>query len=56
MEVAYVIPVLFLNNSLGTPLLPITIESADFKMAMDSAASQSAQSFLNKWYTFSTWN
>ncbi|CAH0550201.1 unnamed protein product [Brassicogethes aeneus] len=50
MEVAYVIPVLFLNNSLGTPLLPITIESADFKMAMESAENQSAQSLLSKWY------
>ncbi|KAK9874009.1 hypothetical protein WA026_002362 [Henosepilachna vigintioctopunctata] len=50
MEVAYVIPVLFLNNSLGTPLLPNTIESTDFTMAMDSAKSQSAQSILSKWY------
>ncbi|KAF2893747.1 hypothetical protein ILUMI_12441 [Ignelater luminosus] len=50
MEVAYVIPVIFLNNSLGTPLLPITIESADFKMAMDSAENQSAQNLLSKWY------
>lgn len=49
MEVAYIIPVLFLNNSLGTPLLPITIESADFKMAMESAADQSAQTLLSKW-------
>nr|XP_022901761.1 NACHT and WD repeat domain-containing protein 2 [Onthophagus taurus] len=50
MEIAYIIPVLFLNNSLGTPLLPITIESADFQMAMDSAGSQSAQTLLSKWY------
>lgn len=50
MEVAYIIPVLFLNNSLGTPLLPITIESADFQMAMESAENQSAQSLLSKWY------
>ncbi|XP_045482226.1 NACHT and WD repeat domain-containing protein 2 isoform X1 [Harmonia axyridis] len=50
MEVAYIIPVLFLNNSLGTPLLPNTIESTDFKMAMDSATSQSAQNILSKWY------
>ncbi|KAI4468136.1 beta transducin-related protein [Holotrichia oblita] len=50
MEVAYIIPVLFLNNSLGTPLLPITIESADFKMAMESTVNQSAQSLLSKWY------
>lgn len=49
MEVAYVIPVLFLNNSLGTPLLPITIESADFQMAMESVENQSAQSLLSKW-------
>lgn len=49
MEVAYVIPVLFLNNSLGTQLLPITIESADFKMAMESAENHSAQSLLSKW-------
>jgi hypothetical protein len=50
MEVAYIIPVLFLNNSLGTPLLPITIESADFKMAMESVENQSAQTLLSKWY------
>ncbi|CAG9821320.1 unnamed protein product [Phaedon cochleariae] len=50
MEVAYIIPVLFLNNSLGTQLLPITIESADFKMAMESAENQSAQGLLSKWY------
>ncbi|CAH1102040.1 unnamed protein product [Psylliodes chrysocephalus] len=50
MEVAYIIPVLFLNNSLGTQLLPITIESTDFKMAMDSAENQSAQGLLSKWY------
>ncbi|XP_060535991.1 NACHT and WD repeat domain-containing protein 2 [Cylas formicarius] len=51
MEVAYVIPVLFLNNSLGTQLLPITIESADFKMALESTGNQSAQGLLKKWYT-----
>ncbi|XP_076260371.1 NACHT domain- and WD repeat-containing protein 1 isoform X1 [Rhynchophorus ferrugineus] len=50
MEVAYVIPVLFLNNSLGTQLLPITIETADFKMALDSTDNQTAQSLLRKWY------
>lgn len=50
MEVAYIIPVLFLNNSLGTPLLPISIESADFEMAIKSAEKQSAQSLLTKWY------
>ncbi|XP_017775485.1 PREDICTED: NACHT and WD repeat domain-containing protein 2 isoform X1 [Nicrophorus vespilloides] len=50
MEVAYVIPVLFLNNSLGTPLLPISIECSDFQMAMNSVEDQSAQSLLSKWY------
>ncbi|XP_066263113.1 NACHT and WD repeat domain-containing protein 2 [Euwallacea similis] len=51
MEVAYVIPVLFLNNSLGTQLLPITIESTDFKMALESSENQTAQGLLKKWYT-----
>ncbi|XP_030753342.1 NACHT and WD repeat domain-containing protein 2 [Sitophilus oryzae] len=50
MEVAYVIPVLFLNNSLGTQLLPITVETADFKMALDSTENQTAQALLRKWY------
>ncbi|KAF5283297.1 hypothetical protein FQR65_LT13976 [Abscondita terminalis] len=50
MEVAYIIPVLFFNNSLGTSLLPITIESSDFKMALGSAENQAAQKLLSKWY------
>uniref|UniRef100_A0AAR5PUI3 NACHT domain-containing protein n=1 Tax=Dendroctonus ponderosae TaxID=77166 RepID=A0AAR5PUI3_DENPD len=50
IEVAYVIPVLFLNNSLGTQLLPITIESSDFKMTLESANNQTAQGLLRKWY------
>uniref|UniRef100_A0A6P7FUD4 NACHT and WD repeat domain-containing protein 2 isoform X1 n=1 Tax=Diabrotica virgifera virgifera TaxID=50390 RepID=A0A6P7FUD4_DIAVI len=50
MEVAYIIPVLFLNNSLGTQLLPITIETQDFNVAMESAENQSAQGLLSKWY------
>ncbi|KAL1513904.1 hypothetical protein ABEB36_003243 [Hypothenemus hampei] len=51
IEVAYVIPVLFLNNSLGTQLLPIRIESTDFKMALESTENQTAQTLLKKWYT-----
>lgn len=47
MEVAYVIPVLFLNNSLGTPLLPKTIEIQDFKMALRNADNKE---LLLKWY------
>ncbi|XP_074036921.1 NACHT and WD repeat domain-containing protein 2 [Leptinotarsa decemlineata] len=50
MEVAYIIPVLFLNNSLGTQLLPITIESTDFRIAMERAEDQTAQGLLSKWY------
>lgn len=47
MEVAYVIPVLFLSNSLGTPLLPKTIENQDFEMALKSADNKE---LLQKWY------
>ncbi|XP_063237108.1 NACHT domain- and WD repeat-containing protein 1 isoform X2 [Bacillus rossius redtenbacheri] len=47
MEVAYVVPVLFLSNSLGTPLLPGTIETQDFEMAV--AKAEDAQ-LLRKWY------
>lgn len=51
MEVAYVIPVLFLSNSLGTALLPGTIESADFQMALQSAENDdAARTLLAKWY------
>ncbi|ENN74521.1 hypothetical protein YQE_08845, partial [Dendroctonus ponderosae] len=52
IEVAYVIPVLFLNNSLGTQLLPITIESSDFKMTLESANNQTAQGLLRKWQVY----
>nr|CAD7263262.1 unnamed protein product [Timema shepardi] len=47
MEVAYVIPVLFLSNSLGTPLLPNTIENQDFEMAVKTADNKE---LLQKWY------
>lgn len=47
MEVAYVIPVLFLSNSLGTPLLPKTIEIQDFEMALSNADNKE---LLQKWY------
>lgn len=47
MEVAYVIPVLFLSNSLGTPLLPKTIENQDFEMALSIAENKE---LLQKWY------
>lgn len=47
MEVAYVIPVLFLSNSLGTPLLPKTVETQDFEMALSQAEDKDS---LRKWY------
>lgn len=50
MEVAYIIPTLFLSNSLGTPLLPKTIENQDFEMALSSAANAENKELLQKWY------
>jgi hypothetical protein len=47
IEVAYVIPVLFLNKSLGTPLLPKTIELQDFETALKNADNKE---LLQKWY------
>lgn len=47
---AYVIPVLFLGSTLGTPMLPLTIESQDFTSVL-SAASDDEKLLLEKWYT-----
>ncbi|TDG44206.1 hypothetical protein AWZ03_009380 [Drosophila navojoa] len=47
---AYIIPVLFLGSTLGTPMLPLTIESQDFTSVL-SAASDAEKSLLEKWYT-----
>ncbi|KAF4525524.1 hypothetical protein B566_EDAN014910, partial [Ephemera danica] len=49
-EVAYIIPILFLSNSLGTPLLPKTIENQDFEMALSSASTPENKGLLQKWY------
>ncbi|CAH0778298.1 unnamed protein product [Bemisia tabaci] len=46
-ELAYIIPVLFLSNSLGTPLLPKTIEEQDFEIALSKAENNE---LLKKWY------
>ncbi|XP_054275892.1 NACHT and WD repeat domain-containing protein 2-like [Macrosteles quadrilineatus] len=46
-DTGYVIPVLFLSNSLGTPLLPKTIETQDFEMALSQADNKA---LLTKWY------
>lgn len=47
---AYIIPVLFLGSTLGTPMLPLTIESQDFTSVL-SAASDAEKLLLEKWYT-----
>ncbi|XP_049833754.1 NACHT domain- and WD repeat-containing protein 1 [Schistocerca gregaria] len=47
MQTAYVVPVLFLSNSLGTPLLPNTVETQDFEMALERADNKE---LLRKWY------
>jgi hypothetical protein len=47
---SYVIPLLFLNSSLGDPLLPLTIENQDFANAI-SAADNCGKLLLEKWYT-----
>ncbi|XP_049880287.1 uncharacterized protein LOC126376760 [Pectinophora gossypiella] len=50
-ELGAVVPVLFLNSGLGTPLLPHTLECADFKAALDAAEDDSDKALLNKWYS-----
>ncbi|OWR54634.1 hypothetical protein KGM_216177 [Danaus plexippus plexippus] len=50
-ELGAVVPVLFLNTSLGTPLLPHTLECADFKAALETAEDENDKALLNKWYT-----
>ncbi|KAH8263526.1 hypothetical protein KR044_010218 [Drosophila immigrans] len=47
---AYIIPILFLGSTLGTPMLPLTIESQDFTSVL-SAASDAEKLLLEKWYT-----
>ncbi|KAL7029565.1 hypothetical protein ACKWTF_006289 [Chironomus riparius] len=46
---SYVIPILFLNSTLGDPLLPLTIENQDFANAI-SAADNCGKLLLEKWY------
>lgn len=47
---SYVIPLLFLNSSLGDPLLPLTIEYQDFANAI-SVADNCGKLLLEKWFT-----
>lgn len=46
---SYVIPILFLNSTLGNPLLPLTIENQDFANAI-SAADNCGKLLFEKWY------
>ncbi|KAL4716013.1 hypothetical protein ACJJTC_003802 [Scirpophaga incertulas] len=50
-ELGAVVPVLFLNSGLGTPLLPHTLECADFKAALVAAEDDNDKALLNKWYS-----
>lgn len=48
---AYIIPVLFLGTSLGSPLLPLTIESSDFAGAFSTTPEGSDErQLLESWY------
>lgn len=51
---AYLIPLLNLGNSLGTPLVPLTIESQDFEAAVataEQAGKEDGKKLLEKWYS-----
>lgn len=48
---SYVIPVLFLSNSLGASLLPKTVEQQDFEMALKNVGDPESKKLLEKWYT-----
>ncbi|ODM93765.1 NACHT and WD repeat domain-containing protein 2 [Orchesella cincta] len=50
-DVSYVIPVLFLSNSLGASLLPKTVEQQDFEMALKNVGDPESRKLLEKWYT-----
>lgn len=47
---SYVIPVLLLGSSLGSPLLPLTIESQDFETIVSNTQDDSDRKLLQKWY------
>lgn len=50
---AYLIPLLSLGSSLGTPLVPLTIESQDFGAALATAQQSDrgdGKQLLEKWY------
>ncbi|KAJ6649686.1 putative WD repeat-containing protein, partial [Pseudolycoriella hygida] len=49
-NLSYIIPIIFLGTSLGSPLLPLTIENHDFVSALSAAGSVNDKELLEKWY------
>lgn len=49
-NLSYIIPIIFLGTSLGSPLLPLTIENHDFVSALSAAGSLNDKELLEKWY------
>lgn len=47
---AYVIPVLLLGGTLGGPLLPLTVESQDFRTVVEGAQNAMDRQMLEEWY------
>lgn len=50
---AYLVPVLNLGDSLGQPLIPLTIESQDFEAALvtaDESGKGDGKQLLEKWF------
>jgi hypothetical protein len=54
LEVSYVIPVLFLSNSLGESLLPKTVEQQDFETTLKSVSDAESKGLLETWYGLDT--
>lgn len=57
-KTAYFVPILFIGSTLGTPLLPLTVECHDF-LTIHAAADQFAtaaadRQLLQKWYQLDT--
>lgn len=49
-KISYFVPILFLGPSLGSPLLPLTIENQDFCTALSAAQSSDDRDLLQQWY------
>ncbi|XP_059617565.1 uncharacterized protein LOC132262332 [Phlebotomus argentipes] len=47
---SYLIPVLYLGSELGTQLLPLTIESQDFRSVLNTVENPESRALLEKWY------